>query len=217
MSKFKKLRQLKIGNYFRELSVVIIGVAVTLYASNAITGAKEREGMNIQLNAIYAELDFNLSIFDGLITYYDDLDSLRKYVQKDYANPGQGYADSLSKYIHVVGQTFTSLVYKKGAYEMFLNSGSARLFEDKALLSGITECYTLLGMTSEGIDKDISLKMDMIRKLYDYDTKAILEDIDLKRPMYRSLYNYYLVTSGGGGGKNLKITKESIEKALAKQ
>ncbi|MDR3251728.1 MAG: hypothetical protein LBT42_08725 [Tannerella sp.] len=216
MSKFKKLRQLKIGNYFRELSVVIIGIAVTLYASDAITGAKEKEGMNIQMNDIYAELEFNLFIIDRLTPHFDGVDSLKEYLRKDYKNPGQGYADSLRNYIHVVGQTH-SFLYKKGAYEMFLNSGSAKLFEDKTLLSGITECYAMMEMAKESVDRDMSLKMDMIRKLYDYDTEAVVdEDMDLKRPMYRSLYNYYMVSTGGGG-ESLKNAKESIEKALAQR
>ncbi|MDR3287280.1 MAG: hypothetical protein LBT27_07550, partial [Prevotellaceae bacterium] len=75
MSKFEKikqLKQLKIGNYFRELSVVIIGVAVTLFASNAITNAKAQKDLNIQLNAVYAELEYDLQKIDNLIDFYDD-------------------------------------------------------------------------------------------------------------------------------------------------
>jgi len=89
MGKFLKLKQLKIGNYFRELSVVIIGVAVTLYASNAITNAKAQKDLHIQLNAVYAELEYDLQIINSLIDFYDDVEQLRKYVTEDYHNPGQ--------------------------------------------------------------------------------------------------------------------------------
>jgi hypothetical protein len=213
MSKFEKLRQLKIGNYFRELSVVIIGVAVTLYASNAITNAKEQKDMDIQKNAVYAELEYNLQIINNLIDHYDDIAQLRKYVEEDYHNPGQVYADSLRKYSSIVGETH-GFVYKKGAYEMLLNSGVARLFKDKTLLSDITECYTLMEISRTSINEYMDLKTDMVKKLYDYDTKMIMEDIDLKQPMYRSLYNFHLVTSGGDGA--LRGAKELIEKVLAK-
>jgi hypothetical protein len=58
--------------------------------------------------------------------------------------------------------------------------------------------------------------MELIKKLYDYDTKMLMEDngINLKRPMYRNLYNFHLIVSGGGS--DLQETKELIEKALAK-
>jgi hypothetical protein len=56
MNKLEKLRQLKIGNYFRELPVVIIGVAVTLYAIDAITKIKEK--VNIcETNIFYVGLN----------------------------------------------------------------------------------------------------------------------------------------------------------------
>jgi hypothetical protein len=214
MSKFEKLKQMKIGNYFRELSVVIIGVAVTLYASDAITHIKEQKDMTIQLNAVYAELEFNLQIIDGVIDYFDDIAQLKRYITEDYQNPGQVDADSLSKYSRIVGQT-RGLVYKKGAYEMLLNSGTARLFKDKASLSDITECYTLMEMSKESLNGYISLRTDLLKKVYDYDTKMIIEDIDLKQPLWRSLYNFHLVSSGGDG--NLRDAKKLIEKVLGSQ
>jgi Txe/YoeB family toxin of Txe-Axe toxin-antitoxin module len=213
MSKFEKLKQLRIGNYFRELSVVIIGVAVTLYASNAITNVKERKDMHIQLNAVYAELEVNLQIINRLIVHYDDIAQLRKYMQADYNNPEQLDSDSLRKYSRIAGQA-RRFVYKKGAYEMLLYSGAAKHFQDKTLLSDITECYTMMEMSKESINLHMSLKMDLIKKLYDYDTKMIMEDIDWKHPMYRSLYNFYLVSSGGDN--YLRASKELIEKVLAK-
>jgi hypothetical protein len=214
MSKFEKLRLLKIGHYSRELSVVIIGVAITLYVSNVITNAKEQKDMAIQLNAVYAELEFNLQIVDPLIDYYDDVAKLKKYVKEDYHNPGQVDADSLNKYSRMVGQTRV-FVYKKGAYEMLINSGAAKFFKDKTLLSDITECYTMMEMSKETLNAYMNLKMDIIKKLYDYDTKMIMDDIDLKQPMYRSLYNFHLVVYSGGDG-SLRGTKKLIEKVLGK-
>jgi hypothetical protein len=213
MSKFEKLKQLKIGNYFRELSVVIIGVAVTLYASNAITNAKEQKDLNIQLNAIYAELEYNLQRVNDLIDFYDDVEQLRKYITEDYYNPGQVDGDSIRKYTFVIGR-IREFVYKKGAYEMFLNSGAAKLFKDKTLLSDIAECYIMMEGAKNSVNTYMTMKMDVMKKLYDFDTKMIMDDIDLKHPMYLSLYNFHLTVSGGG--EDLQETKELIEKVLAK-
>jgi len=97
---------------------------------------------------------------------------------------------------------------------MFLNSGSAKLFKDKTLLSDIAECYIRMEGAKESINMYMSLKMDMMKKLYDYDTKLIMEDIDLKHPLFRSFYNFHLVVFGGGN--DLQETKGLIEKVLAK-
>jgi hypothetical protein len=61
----------------------------------------------------------------------------------------------------------------------------------------------------------MSMKMELIKKLYDYDTKMLMEDIDLKKPMFRGLYNFHLVVSGGGNNE-LRGAKKLIEKVLAK-
>jgi hypothetical protein len=69
-------------------------------------------------------------------------------------------------------------------------------------------------VTTESINTYMSLKMELTKKVFDYDTKMVMEDVDLRHPLFRSFYNFHLVFSGESN--NLQETKELIEKALAK-
>jgi hypothetical protein len=209
-SKIDKLKQLKIGNYFRELSIVIIGVAVTLYVSNVVSDIKERKDLKLQLNAVYSELEDNLERIDDLIEHNNKIEKFSACLAEYYYHPKQSIADSIRKNSGIIGKTY-SYAYKRGAYDMFINSGAMKLFNDKELLLDITDCYAAMELTKEYHNSYESLKLDLVRKLYDYDTKFIMADIDLTNPMYRGLYNFHITASPG---INAKETKKQIEKVL---
>jgi hypothetical protein len=211
MCKFKKWKQLKIGNYFRELSIVIIGVAITLYVSNVISEVKERKDLKLQLNAVYSELEDNLVRIDDLIEHNNKIEKFKAYVTEYYYHPEQSIVDSIRKNSGIIGRTY-SYIYKRGAYDMFMNSGAMKLFNDKELLLDITECYAMMESTKAYHESYESLKLDLVRKLYDYDTKFIMADIDLTNPMYRGIYNFHISASPGG---SVMETKEQIEKVLS--
>ena len=118
----------KIGKYIREISVVVIGVAITLSASYWITNRKEKRDTTLYLNTIKLELKENLKILDEfhqkfILPSVNYSDYLRSYDKKSLN------VDSLKYYTYVRGIVFnvSPITIKTSAFEMFKTSGSMRL------------------------------------------------------------------------------------------
>lgn len=187
MAKKKKSR--RISSYIRELSIVIIGVAVTLYASTLINNTKEKKDLEQQLSLIYTELESNVKSLEGLVDYYYRHERLRKYLIESIDNPQVGTNDSIRKYEYTAGEMFV-FVYKKGAYEMFLNSGAIKLMTNRNLLLDITECYTMLEIIKNDFDKYAEMKTIEFQKLNNLSKTT--HNKSILNPEYHSLLNFYI-------------------------
>lgn len=207
----KKRNHRKISSYLRELSVVVIGVAITLYASNFVTSLREKKDLNQQLKAIYIELEDNIKKIDELIAHYEKASCLRIALLEFVENPQPQNRDSVHKYTYVVGrvETFT---YKKGAYEMLLNSGAMKLL-DRTQLLDITESYDMLEILKESHDRYADLQTKQVEKLYDLDTKQIIVNYDITEPQFLGIRNFFISVSGKEYYP--KETKKQIEKVLS--
>jgi len=208
-------KQFNIGNYLRELSVVIIGVAVTLYGGSIINNIKEKKDLDLQLTAIYTELEENSRRLDNIIEYHKQHELLRKYLFSVNDDSGAYSNDSIMKYDNVLSTT-ASFSYKKGAFDMFINSGAMKLLTDRKKLLEITECYAMLEEFKHDNDAFFELKMQILSETYKIDRKLIFyEDYDLRDPQWNSKFNFHLLNSGM---EELAIkVKEELEKTLSKQ
>lgn len=186
-----------IWRYLRELSIVIIGVAITLLVSNIIVSIKEHKDLNKQLDAIYAELDDNQERVEQLIADCNAHDRLKELLIQTLDKSFQVNRDTMDLYVRHIGKV-SPFTYKKGAYEMFLNSGAMKSLQDRELLMDITECYLILETTKEARTKYIDIKMQEIMKLYSIisDTELVTGVLDVRDTRYRSIFNFYVSISG---------------------
>lgn len=198
--------------YFRELSVVIIGVAVTFYLSGLISASNERKDLNLYLDAIRSELAYNLDCVDSLSVHYNDHIIFRQLLL-DYSKvPQKSTLDSIDMYSQVYNgsNTFT---YKKAAYEMFINSGAMKTLNDKQLLLDITESYILLETLYVEHEKHTELKFKQFAEIYALiDLQFLKENISILHPAMRRLYNFHALNSGLY--KLVDKVKAQLEKTL---
>ena len=136
----------KIGKYLREISVVVIGVAITLSASYWITNRNENRDMALYLNAIKLELENNAASFDGYAKELHKSVEYANYVQThDEKSINQ---DTIDYYMSSSdggigwGMIQSSIIYSKNAFEMFKVSGAMRQMVDKELLMSICGTYS---------------------------------------------------------------------------
>ena len=127
----------KIGKYLREVSVVVIGVAITLSASYWINIKSEKRDIALYLNAIKLELEENIKTLERAI---EDLKPSVRY--SDYLRSldvKSLNSDSISSY----GDAFSVNMYsfQTNAFEMFKNSGVMRLINDKEFLQSLWDMY----------------------------------------------------------------------------
>jgi hypothetical protein len=168
--------------YLREISVVVIGVAITLSASYWITHKNEKRDLKLYLSAVQLEIYGNkgmiedrLEILQNSLNYAaylrsHDKKSLNKDSIKSYYPEREYY-------------NFSSFAYKKDAFEMFKISGSMRLIKDKYLLADLWNIYSDLEELKYGIGLMLQSKAETVKQeiymskeadfipLYDYYTK----------------------------------------------
>ena len=127
----------KIGKYLREISVVVIGVAITLSASYWISNKSEKRDMSLYLKAIKLELEENIETLERAIEDLKPSVKYSKYLQSldtKFLN-----SDSINSF----GDAFSVNMYsfQTNAFEMLKNSGVMRFIDDKEFLQSLWNMY----------------------------------------------------------------------------
>jgi hypothetical protein len=196
----------KLEKYFREVSIVIIGVAVTLAVGYWLTLKNEKRDITLYLNTMKMELEANISELDSAANYYR--------LSVEYTNYLHTHAkDSLEldSIMHYLFHSYGSrgFIFKTNAFEMFKNSGTMRLMNNKALLSSIWDIYTDFTQLKEGLDIIDKIKTEHILKDWtkvDDVRKLKIEQFKTNPPMY----HYYAMGIPIGG---LSGCEEVLEKS----
>ena len=84
----EKLQNWKLGNYFRELSIVTAGVFITLAGTDFINSASQEKQINKSMQMIKMELEENLkSINQAEAAYLNEINFFRLLIQSKYLQP----------------------------------------------------------------------------------------------------------------------------------
>ncbi|MDR2083450.1 MAG: hypothetical protein LBP67_00420 [Bacteroidales bacterium] len=213
MSKPRSLKKTKLKDYLRELSIVIIGIAVTLYAGNLIGNIKVKKDLKFQLTAIYLELEENLKKVDEVVNYYDQIGRLRKNIHSNMLDPEHTSKDSILKYQDIALFT-ASFNYKKDAYTVFVNSDGTKILSNNNLLLDISKCYSSLEELKQEHDQYIFTKLLIFQEVYKLDKKLIFgNNFDITSVFLNDLYNFHALNSGME--TTTKSVKTQIEEVLS--
>jgi hypothetical protein len=147
-----------IVKYLREVSVVVIGVAITVGIGLWINNNNIRKDQKQYLDAILLELKENAEKFDDYakdlrksVGYSNYLHSLHRDIKSISKDSIDYYAfdneDGLGW-----GSWNPVILYTEDAFEMFKSSGAMRQVDDKELLLSIWKVYNLMRSTQNIID-----------------------------------------------------------------
>ena len=179
----------KAGKYLREISVVVIGVAITLSASYWITSRNAERDMTLYLNAIKMELEENINSFEeykkNLLQPSINYSNYLRSHEKKSLN-----LDSLIFYRNATAFNNTPITIKANALDMFKSSGNMRLVKDKKLLLSLWESYAKLDELKQGFEGIQAMKMDEIKK-YFYLNSLPDEELLKDPPMYDFYVNMH--------------------------
>jgi len=149
-----------IVKYIRDFSIVVAGIAVTLYVNYQVTNQGEKRDLKLYLNAIKMELEDNIMYINGFSFEREseyagflkshEKDKLDFAVIEDYARGS--YAD--------VDLVF----FRTSAFEMFKSSGTMRLLQNKELMQKIWDTYFWLNRHEVAFEKLTQIKMDEVKK-----------------------------------------------------
>ena len=158
-----KLSMKEIVKYLRDFSIVVAGIAVTLYVNDRITTRSEKNDLKLYFNAIKLELEENRNDLDKSVKdmqiSVEYADYLRSHDKKSINK------DTLDVFSYPGGfNTITSFVFKTNAFEMFKTSGSMRLVKDKELMLLIWNTYAEMSNTKTMFDLIMEVKLEDIKK-----------------------------------------------------
>ena len=158
-----KISNENLGKYLREISIVVIGVAITLSAGYWITNRNEKRDMALYLNTIKLELEENKKNINETIERVQSSVKYSNYLRshdKKSLNP-----DTIKAYSPTYHDVST-IIIKTNAFDMFKTSGNMRLVDDKELLLSIWDAYAVLGETADGFNMFMRVKLEDIQKEY---------------------------------------------------
>jgi hypothetical protein len=168
--------------YFRDFSIVVAGIAVTLYVNYQVTNQGEKRDIKLYLNAIKLEIEENIKILDvaieGLQPSLKYSDYLKSHDKKSLDK------DTLISY-QAAFYTISAYSFKTNAFEMFKNSGVMRLVDNKELLLSLWDVYDELTSVKETTEVFFPIKLEDIKK----EISLLLDGQEIKgAPMY----NYHV-------------------------
>jgi len=188
----QKLSISKIGKYLREISVVVIGVAITLSVSYRISQSGEKRDFNLYLKALKLEFAGNIHYInkerERLLTKEFDYAHYLKSHEKN-----QLHQDTIRYYAKESYLNMEVIAFKKAAFEMFKSSGAMRLMQNKELIQEIWEAYFLMQRHEITLDKSMQMKSDYINKWLDEREKTP-DTVPLYYFYVSGIYDAYLAS-----------------------
>ena len=195
-----------IVTYIRDFSIVVAGIAVTLYVNDKVTNQGEKRDLKLYLNTIRMELEENTKEIDRAI---------------EYLQPAVRYADYLSSHTKDSMNRDTVLIYEKvftsaqmftfntNAFDMFKTSGIMRLVDSKELLLSIWDVYSSINILKEMLDLGFQMKYEEIKKMASLTKQGNLEDAPMRDFFTDSNITHSMLENSE---ETLKMTKELISK-----
>lgn len=204
MNKKQKFSMKTTMRYLRDLSIVVAGIAVTLYVNDKVTNQGEKRDLKLYLNAIKMELEENIKIIDDAIEVLQPSLRYAEYLvshPKDSLNKDTIVSRFFSDNAILTTQTCT---FKTNAFDMFKSSGVMRLVNDKDLLLSLWDMYDYFNVTKEIVDWNFKTKWEDVKK--ELSTVEIGKDNDSDKP---PLYSYHII---GVPGSLLNTYEEVLRK-----
>ncbi|MCD8072919.1 MAG: hypothetical protein LUE10_07105 [Alistipes sp.] len=173
--------------YLRELSVVIVGIAITFMISGWINRQREKIDLDNYLHAVKVELEDNLATFGEYHEIYLRTVDLTHYLQSDEpARLSRSRIDSIASHenYYVVNRFFV-LTYKKSALEMLQSSGMMRKINNRDVTRSILDSYASLEALKKHSDDYMDRKKEILYRFLFTSGNA---DLDILSPDARELF-----------------------------
>ena len=192
-----------IAKYFRELSVIVLGVAITLITGVWINNRNNEKDIALYLENIKMELQSNLDDLYTVKEYYDFATQYSKYLSTH--NMQNLHPDTLNKYV-VLYKALPFFTYRASAFDMFKTSGMMRLIKNKRKVMSIWDSYDALEFLKLNNDFYIQRKVAVIENFNGF----AQESVDQK-----SLFGFFSNGMVEGWASTFAHFAEHIEQTIA--
>jgi len=204
-----KIQIKNFGKYLREISAIVIGVAITLSASYLLSVRSEKKDMALYLNAMKMELEENIKVLEKATEYFQISAAYADYLRLN--DKESLHDDTIQKYV-VNCYTIHTYAFKTNAFEMFKGSGIMRLVKDKELSLAIWNAYSDLIELKEGFDWHDQIKWGYMKE----DFSEIYLDGGIQKMKNIPMYLFYSLGMPYGILKGCKETMKTSQEAIEK-
>lgn len=212
MSNNKKPSTNKIVRYLRELSVVVIGIAITVSVTLWVSRMNEKRDIKLYLIAITAELKENTKKLE-FIKRYSQREMLYTNYLKSNVKEARD-ADSLAYYASHCAFSVEKFLLKSNAFDMFKSSGLMRLLVNQESMLTLWQTYDYLSRVETGLDWIADHKWEQIKIEMSRIGEGTMSTEDLiNTPIMYDFYIFDMYATQMIGIENaLNDAKETIEK-----
>ncbi len=174
ISIIERVKKLRVFSYFRELSVVIIGVLITLAITDRINTNTKRSEIREALSLVKMELWNNLEILEEVSTYYEEDIKLLGLFRDNLENIRAIPAESILENPNVFGRMF-EFTPTKDAYEVLKSSVLMPYIKDKTLLLDLMKCYSQMDKVANAVALYVDLKIESAHNSLDIDPSLLYQ------------------------------------------
>ena len=176
----------KVVKYVRELSIVVIGIAITFTGNDWIGDRNEKKAMQGYLDVVKLELEENLKMLNEKVTFYNHTAEFAQYLISD--KPENLSQDSLNQYRYIIGRISTISI-KTSSFEMLKISGTMRLIKDKDFLKSVIDSYSQMEEIKHANDIYMNRKFDELFAFVLDNSSADIQNITA--PENKRLFNFF--------------------------
>ncbi|MDR1371407.1 MAG: hypothetical protein LBJ72_14995 [Dysgonamonadaceae bacterium] len=177
----------KAARYFRDFSIVVASIAVTLWVQSELNYRNEKKDTALYLNILKQEMEDNCIIIDNLIV---TMEKTKHYIHYISAHDEKTlHQDTIQQYWSVFHE-IPYYGYMYDAFEIFKTSGNMRFISDKELLRLIWGIYHMMKAQDEWIALYHQKKMEEVTKENQMEAEG--------KPPVIPMYNFYFTFSNKG-------------------
>lgn len=155
----KTVKGWRIGDYIRQLSIVVIGIFITFQGSAWIAQKSQRREAAYILSMVKDELVKNRHNVENQLELLEFEFAGAKAMKPHIHHPESIHPDSLNKYVSIITRV-RNYGFVANSFEVLKNSSQFQTIKNKDLLRDLFSVYEELNNFSSGIDSYNAMKSD---------------------------------------------------------
>lgn len=188
--KNNRWKQLDLIRYMRELSVVIIGVLITLLITNILSDRARQAEVERALTLVKIELEENLHKIEWAQQKWETEQRVYSLIRQNIDHIEKIPVDTLLQYQKVIGDKH-SLAVVTDSYEVLKSSLLMQYIKDKDFLSELSKTYGIIGLVGDKLNNYSNIKGSGINHMMNS-----IDKNNLEKWTNGSIYDFYNIPLG---------------------
>lgn len=158
---WRRIKSWRIGDYFRQFSVVTAGIVVTFVGSDLISNYSTDKEIRSTMNLIVKELESNRAELNTFIEKHENDRLIASYLVDSKFDVSNIAVDTLQKYFSFMSQ-LSSFRYSTDALDVLKGSSLMQKIDDKDILLSLIKTYQDFQNIQQAVVEYYDLKKSVI-------------------------------------------------------